>query len=198
VPATTFPPASPPPALPAPPPPLPTSSSSPGPAATVPTAGTAPTATTNTSANGSRSRSDCFPGFVFAFSTSVLSPDLFSSFQTLDALPPHLVTPFNGPTPPSNLLDKIAHGVSQAKGPVDWPHSIRATRVKLIELSRATARENKAPPTDVHVPPKQPGKPFIKRPLYRQSSMDFINNAELKENTDIAWFVALFACLPSS
>ncbi|KAK0450260.1 hypothetical protein EV421DRAFT_1991212 [Armillaria borealis] len=60
--------------------------------------------------------------------------------RTLDALPSHLVTPFNGPIPPSNLLDKIARGVAQAKGPNDWPFSLRATRVKLIEIARSRAK----------------------------------------------------------
>jgi transcription factor SPN1 len=59
----------------------------------------------------------------------------------LDALPAHLLTPFNGPVPPSNLLDKIARGVAQAKGPEEWPHSIRATRMKLMELARTRDKE---------------------------------------------------------
>ncbi|KAI9574010.1 hypothetical protein HD554DRAFT_579258 [Boletus coccyginus] len=63
--------------------------------------------------------------------------------RTLDALPAHLITPFNGFIPPSNLLDKIARGVSAAKGPNDWPHSIRATRIKLLELARSMAQEER-------------------------------------------------------
>ncbi|RDB25961.1 hypothetical protein Hypma_006644 [Hypsizygus marmoreus] len=121
--------------------------------------------------------------------------------RTLDALPAHLVTPFNGPIPPSNLLDKIARGVSQAKGPIDWPHSIRATRVKLIELSRARAKEEQALITEVYSDvdmedpegnsyaryPEPVGKPLsVKRPLYRQSSMDFMNVVDLKANDGIA------------
>ena len=53
----------------------------------------------------------------------------------MDALPSHLLTPFNGPVPPSNLLDKIAKGVMHAKGPAEWPHSLRATRAKIVELA---------------------------------------------------------------
>ncbi|KAF5359760.1 hypothetical protein D9756_003249 [Leucocoprinus leucothites] len=133
--------------------------------------------------------------------------------RTLDALPAHLVTPFNGPIPPSNLLDKIARGVSQAKGPVDWPHSLRATRVKLIELSRQRAKEQAAAeqrrdsiaeePEDAmetemetNYTYNQDGreKPLgvaagAKRPLYRQSSMDFILNTEgtdIKNNEHLA------------
>ncbi|KAF9533864.1 hypothetical protein CPB83DRAFT_889659 [Crepidotus variabilis] len=140
--------------------------------------------------------------------------------RTLDALPSHLVTPFNGPIPPSNLLDKIARGVSQAKGPTEWPHSIRHTRVKLLELARAKAKEDKAlqeadrsrnvirEEVEVemgldeaeganysyfHDREEKPvnlglNSPHIKRPLYRQSSMDFIrpSQEDLKGNASIA------------
>ncbi|KAF5326820.1 hypothetical protein D9619_004451 [Psilocybe cf. subviscida] len=125
--------------------------------------------------------------------------------RTLDALPAHLVTPFNGPIPPSNLLDKIARGVSQAKGPLDWPHSIRATRVKLIELARARAKDDakkKQQPKVVDTDPSSRYDYFDgphqnpmhaddvpqRRPLYKQSSMDFIkpSPAEIKDNPTIA------------
>ncbi|PPQ76238.1 hypothetical protein CVT26_008146, partial [Gymnopilus dilepis] len=130
--------------------------------------------------------------------------------RTLDALPAHLLTPFNGPVPPSNLLDKIARGVAHAKGPLDWPHSIRATRVKLLELARSRAKEDAAPARRRHVIQEevevvdsenyayfQDGeeKPIVsassvgpRRPPYRQSSMDFIkpSPAELKDNANIA------------
>ncbi|KAG2341700.1 hypothetical protein BDR05DRAFT_949529 [Suillus weaverae] len=43
--------------------------------------------------------------------------------RTLDALPSHLIMPFNGSIPPPNLLDKIACGITAAKGSNDWPHS---------------------------------------------------------------------------
>ena len=62
--------------------------------------------------------------------------------QTLDALPSHLLTPFIGSIPPSNLLDKIARGVAEAKG-TDWPHSMRATRAKIVELARMRARNSR-------------------------------------------------------
>ncbi|KAF9000684.1 hypothetical protein BDQ17DRAFT_1391226 [Cyathus striatus] len=132
--------------------------------------------------------------------------------RTLDALPAHLVTPFNGPIPPSNLLDKIARGVSEAKGPLDWPHSIRATRVKLIELSRLKAKEEalleqqrrviaEESEMDVDVGSSYSyfhdgtARPVTlktvgvgaRRPLYRQSSMDFMNaiGADVKNNKNI-------------
>ena len=102
-----------------------------------------------------------------------------SSLKTLDTLPGHLYTPFNGPVPPSNLLDKIARSVSQAQGPLEWPHSIRATRAKLVEIARARDKDrNKENMTIdeqdedgvVEVPPgHQP-----KKPLHKQSSMDFL------------------------
>ncbi|KAG6812973.1 hypothetical protein H0H92_015092 [Tricholoma furcatifolium] len=117
--------------------------------------------------------------------------------RTLDALPPQVLTPFNGPIPPSNLLDKIARGVSEAKGPLEWPHSLRATRVKLIELSRARAKEEKPERTggysDVDMDdngesrfPDGLGKTHRpRRPLYRQSSMDFMNAADLRDGDNI-------------
>ncbi|KAJ7455327.1 hypothetical protein B0H11DRAFT_1739813 [Mycena galericulata] len=132
--------------------------------------------------------------------------------RTLDALPPHLMTPFNGPIPPSNLLDKIARGVTQAKGE-DWPHSLRATRVKLIEVARTIAEEdNKSRKT---IPEENAmdcsDYPYFaeadvlqqttnigigntglgigiglgpRRPLYRQSSMDFLNNPSEPHDDD--------------
>lgn len=127
----------------------------------------------------------------------------------MDGLPAHLITPFNGPVPPINLLDKVARGVIQAKGTTDWPHSIRATRVKLLELARARAKDEAAsdsrrfsikeeveiagsdseqrsdyflapPITTVGVGPR--------RPIYRQSSMDFIKPSpeDIKDNPAIA------------
>ncbi|KAK7463501.1 hypothetical protein VKT23_006849 [Stygiomarasmius scandens] len=123
--------------------------------------------------------------------------------RTLDALPSHLVTPFNGPIPPSNLLDKIARGISSAKGPVEWPHSLRATRVKLIEICRQRAKEEAQSPirlvtdenddiscynpdSDVSMdgPNRKNSSSRVRRPLYRQSSMDFLNTEDPKSNND--------------
>lgn len=123
----------------------------------------------------------------------------FVSFinQTLDALPAHLLTPFNGPIPPSNLLDKIARGVAKAKGPLDWPHSLRATRTKIIELARDRAKECVDGDTSdtiaeeesngSDVPLQQTTNTGPKRPLYRQSSMDFMQTAkiDIKDNGNI-------------
>ncbi|KAF8656271.1 hypothetical protein AX16_002707 [Volvariella volvacea WC 439] len=125
--------------------------------------------------------------------------------RTLDALPAHLVTPFIGPIPPNNLLDKIARGIIQAKGSANWPYSIRATRIKLLELARLRAKEEAAPRafrTSEEQPkakdldaedegnytygtPNEPRQP--RKPLYRQSSMDFMSGAEvsLKDNENI-------------
>ncbi|KAJ7903397.1 hypothetical protein B0H14DRAFT_3079576 [Mycena olivaceomarginata] len=113
--------------------------------------------------------------------------------RTLDALPPHLMTPFNGP------ISTIARGVTQAKGE-DWPHSLRATRVKLIELARTIAQEDSKPKKTI---PEESamdcsesyfaeadvlqqttnigmGKMGLgpRRPLYRQSSMDFLDTSD--------------------
>ncbi|KAG1870115.1 hypothetical protein DFJ58DRAFT_764723 [Suillus subalutaceus] len=49
--------------------------------------------------------------------------------------------------PPPNLPDKIARGIIAAKGPNDWPHSVTATRTKLLDLARARAMEERRKPT---------------------------------------------------
>ncbi|KAI0749796.1 hypothetical protein C8Q80DRAFT_1100527 [Daedaleopsis nitida] len=105
--------------------------------------------------------------------------------RTLDALPAHLLTPFNGPVPPSNLLDKIARGVTQAKGPAEWPHSLRATRAKIVELARLRAKEDTASDTIAEEESTDPDvlqqttNTRFKRPLCRQSSMDFMQSTKL-------------------
>ncbi|KAH0833023.1 hypothetical protein J3R83DRAFT_12009 [Lanmaoa asiatica] len=136
---------------------------------------------------------------------------VYIPFETLDALPAHLITPFNGSVPPSNLLDKIARGISAAKGPNDWPHSIRATRIKLLELARRKAQEERrkaiteeaiAPlsevarqgdirraktPDPVEVLQLRTNTPIhVRRPLYRQSSMDFMNPDQPDRSESIA------------
>jgi len=133
--------------------------------------------------------------------------------QTLDALPGHLYTPFNGPVPPSNLLDKIARSVSNAQG-VDWPHSIRQTRAKLVEIARGRNKENvhmtideadellegdhltRPDDTDDTPPAKldPTGKP---RPLYRQSSMDFLPSKG-KDTSNLTRYVSLCPLAPCS
>ena len=125
---------------------------------------------------------------------SHLSPVFLALEQTLDALPSHLLTPFNGPVPPSNLLDKIARGVAEAKGPADWPHSQRATRAKIVELARHRARESTpiagiAEESCEDEEPREVLKPSSRvnrrRTLYRQSSMDFIPNVEANKKDNI-------------
>ncbi|KAI0367814.1 hypothetical protein BV20DRAFT_949599 [Pilatotrama ljubarskyi] len=104
--------------------------------------------------------------------------------RTLEALPSHLLTPFNGPVPPSNLLDKIAKSVICAKGPIEWPHSLRATRAKIIELARLRASEDTSSDTIAEEEPsdilQQTTNTGPKRPLYRQSSMDFMQSSKLE------------------
>ncbi|KIK96781.1 hypothetical protein PAXRUDRAFT_137682 [Paxillus rubicundulus Ve08.2h10] len=135
--------------------------------------------------------------------------------RTLDALPAHLITPFNGFVPPSNLLDRIARGVSAAKGPNEWHHSIRATRIKLLQLARLRAQEdrrrvvirehtpvlNEDQPSSARNPeinrqrtpdPAEVLQPrintpnHIRRPLYRQSSMDFMCSVQPDQSETIA------------
>ncbi|KAI0649063.1 hypothetical protein C8Q79DRAFT_998945 [Trametes meyenii] len=105
--------------------------------------------------------------------------------RTLDALPAHLLTPFNGPVPPSNLLDKIARSVISAKGPAEWPHTLRATRAKIVELARLRGTEDTSSDTiaEEEISDKdvlqQTTNTGPKRPLYRQSSMDFMQSSKL-------------------
>jgi hypothetical protein len=135
-------------------------------------------------------------------------------WQTLDALPSHLLTPFNGPVPPSNLLDKIARGVSHAKGPNEWPHSIRATRAKLLELARIRAKEAAEEKRtksiaeeedddyssgyfgDIVLQPTTNTPASPRKPLYRRSSMDFIASAklDLKDNDNLSRYVVVYPC----
>lgn len=149
---------------------------------------------------------------VFPVMSRLVLPDLcirfisrFSCgdvFQTLENLPAHLLTPFNGPVPPSNLLDKIARGVTKAKGPIDWPHTMRATRAKIVELARIRANEGadsgdttdtiaEEDSTGSDVPLKQTTNTGPKRPLYRQNSMDFMQTAkvDIKDNDYIRRYV---------
>lgn len=114
--------------------------------------------------------------------------------RTLDGLPAHLLTPFHGVVPPANLLDKIARGVAAAKGPSEWPHSVRATRAKLLVLARQRAKEERKPireeddecladGEDVEdVPPRPNTRSSARKPLYRQNSMDFMASNKLEEN----------------
>ena len=130
--------------------------------------------------------------------------------QTLENLPSHLLTPFVGPVPPSNLLDKIARGVVDVKNSVEWPHSMRATRAKIVELARLQARDARdesASDTIVEegsdssdVPLQQTTNIGHKRPLYRQSSMDFMHPSklDLKNNPNISRCVSLIVCHLSS
>ncbi|KZV80349.1 hypothetical protein EXIGLDRAFT_781114 [Exidia glandulosa HHB12029] len=97
---------------------------------------------------------------------------------TLDMLPGRITTPFHGPVPPGNFLDRLAREVVEAKGK-DWPHSIRATRVKLLEIARAlphrdTIHEEHEEELARIAAEESKENVSIKRPLYRQSSMDFL------------------------
>ncbi|VDB92311.1 unnamed protein product [Peniophora sp. CBMAI 1063] len=113
--------------------------------------------------------------------------------RTLDAVPQNVLTPYTGAVPPSNLLDKLARGIVQAKGPNEWPHSVRQTRQKLVELARgttvvpATIDENVESTTaslrdstNIQMSPTRSRK----RPLARASSMDFIQAANLDSQVD--------------
>ena len=120
-------------------------------------------------------------------------PPFLALKQTLDALPSHLLTPFNGSVPPSNLLDKIARGAREAKGPADWPHSLRATRAKIVELFRRRARDSTpiagiAEESCEDEEPREvlrPSSPVSRRTMQRQSSMGFIPNIELNKRVNI-------------
>ena len=131
----------------------------------------------------------------------IASSDVFLTLlpiQTLDALPCHLLTPFAGPVPPSNLLNKLAQGVTKAKNSVEWPHSLRATRAKIIELARHRAKENiqdgSGSDTIVEeesdgsdIPLQQTTNIGPKRPLYKPSSSDFTQppKFDIKDNPNL-------------
>ncbi|KAG8688103.1 hypothetical protein FRC08_011618 [Ceratobasidium sp. 394] len=101
--------------------------------------------------------------------------------RTLDNLPSHLMTPYVGVIPPPNVLDKLARNIALSRTALEWPHSVRATRVKLHELCRrktvqkAIERHTPAPhPVNQNSPQVTEIVPPARRPLYRQSSMDFL------------------------
>ena len=109
--------------------------------------------------------------------------------QTLDSLPAHLLTPFNGSAPPGNLLDKVAKRVIHAKNPMEWPHSIRATRAKLHKLARVRAEEASSRggrnAGEYSHDVLQQTTNVQKKPLYRQSSMDFLRDNTLKDEKSL-------------
>ena len=111
----------------------------------------------------------------------------------MDAVPQNVLTPYTGAVPPSNLLDKLARGIVNAKGPNEWPHSVRQTRQKLVELARgqtvvpATIDENVESTTaslrdstNLQMSPVRSRK----RPLARANSMDFMQAANLEGQVD--------------
>ncbi|KAG8747344.1 hypothetical protein FRC10_001523 [Ceratobasidium sp. 414] len=101
--------------------------------------------------------------------------------RTLDNIPSHLMTPYVGVIPPPNVLDKLARNIALSRTALEWPHSVRATRVKLHELCRrktvqkAIERHTPAPhPVTQNSPQVTEIMAPTRRPLYRQSSMDFL------------------------
>ncbi|KIO34722.1 hypothetical protein M407DRAFT_210099 [Tulasnella calospora MUT 4182] len=105
--------------------------------------------------------------------------------KTLEGLPSHLFTPYVGSVPPQNILQKLALGIKDVRGPTDWPHSVRSTRQMLYKLasklavppSLADAAEEAAnelgntPPADAtNTPPKRARA--SRMPMYRKNSMD--------------------------
>lgn len=77
-----------------------------------------------------------------------------------------------------------------AKGPAEWPHSLRATRAKIVELARLRGKEDTASDTiaeedstDPGVSQQKPSRGF-KRPLHKQSSMDFVPTATKLDPSD--------------
>ncbi|CEL55551.1 hypothetical protein RSOLAG1IB_01563 [Rhizoctonia solani AG-1 IB] len=111
--------------------------------------------------------------------------------RTLDNIPSHLMTPYVGVVPPPNVLDKLARDIALSRNALEWPHSVRATRVKLHELCR---RKTVKKAIDRRVPPPAPRttvevvleSPPPRRPLYRQSSMDFLPVKEVTSVTRLS------------
>ena len=93
-----------------------------------------------------------------------------------------MLSPYNGVIPPINILDKIARSVIHAKDPLEWPHSIRATRIMLLKLARGRAAECARNELSGDVLQNTGNIP--KKPLYRQSSMDFLKGKSLKDETN--------------
>ena len=81
-----------------------------------------------------------------------LSPYHLAFEQTLDTLPSHLPTPFNGLAPPSNLLDEITRDVAEAKGPAGCLHSRCATPAEVVKLAHYRARKGTSSPQSLKSP----------------------------------------------
>ncbi|QRW18105.1 hypothetical protein RhiXN_03029 [Rhizoctonia solani] len=113
--------------------------------------------------------------------------------RTLDNIPSHLMTPYVGVVPPPNVLDKLARDIALSRNALEWPHSVRATRVKLHELCR---RKTVKKAIDRRAPPAEPTPRNTvevvsesappRRPLYRQSSMDFLPVKEVTSVTRLS------------
>ncbi|KAH9994809.1 hypothetical protein BJV77DRAFT_280235 [Russula vinacea] len=130
-------------------------------------------------------------GYVHRFFTRPLTIHISSSDSRCSSC--SRTHPLHWPVPPSNLLDKIARNVAHAKGPSDWPYSLRSTRAKLVDLCRVRAKEvsaeqrryNTIEEEDMDQDLEQFREVLkrttnIRRPLYRQNSMDFMQSAKLE------------------
>ena len=94
--------------------------------------------------------------------------------------------------------------MAEAKG-TEWSHSMRATRAKIVELARLRARgtrDESASDTIAEedstddAPLQQTTNIGLKRPLYRQSSMDFMQSAKInpQDNKNLSRYVSVYAC----
>ena len=123
------------------------------------TAGTTPSTKKILQQNGSQNISQCPKRYVISPSplVSCTLQDflVFLSCVRTDfgcvAVPS---THTNGPVPPSNLLDKIACSVAEAKGHIEWPHSQCTTHTKIIKLTKCQARDS----TPIPGITKEPGE----------------------------------------
>ena len=87
--------------------------------------------------------------------------------------------------------------MSKAKNSVEWPHSLHATRAKIIELARSRAKENiqDGSGSDTIVEEESDGSDVplqqstnMKRSLYKPSSTDFPQQPkfDIKDNPSLA------------
>ncbi|KAH7097372.1 hypothetical protein BKA62DRAFT_833295 [Auriculariales sp. MPI-PUGE-AT-0066] len=103
----------------------------------------------------------------------------------LEMLPTSIVTPFNGPVPPNNYLDKLAREIVAAHEQKNdaWLHSVRQTRLKLHELAKVVSQRHLANIDEEDG--KENVRLITKRPLYRQSSMDFLPADQIAANPSV-------------
>ncbi|KAF8339693.1 uncharacterized protein EI90DRAFT_3012662 [Cantharellus anzutake] len=99
--------------------------------------------------------------------------------STLEDTPSNLASPYTGTIPPSNLLDRMGRSILDTLSPNEWPHSLRATRLKLLQVAKQLAKPA-SPSVVVNPAPTSPRTPqrgssvAARAPLSGKDGMDYL------------------------